>query len=231
MAVEGIGNLAQALADQVRQQSLDSPPGAITPGTGNADNAAATGDTFTPSAQTNSAPATAQEAGIFQVSQGALTAVTANILFAQAALNASQSGASAQATSPATSNAGDTQPAAPANSNIPANLGQLFAATPAGQAPHAQPVPATNVQEQVQALNAALPTLGLSKVQIQEIDNLATQKQNFNPAAYTTLVSQFEALAQQAPQQGAANAADNASAPSSQKTAANTTADGGDSQG
>jgi hypothetical protein len=231
MAVEGIGNLAQSLADQVRQQALDSPPGAIAPGTGNADNAAATGDTFTPSTPSNPGPATAQDAGIFQVSQGALTAVSANILFAQATLNASQSGASAQAASPATSKARDAQPSAAANSNAPANPGQLFSATPSGQAPPVQAVPATNVQEQVQALNAALPALGLSKVEIHEIDNLATQKQNFNPAAYTTPVSQFEALAQQAPQQGAANAAENASPPANQKTPASTEAEGGGSQG
>ena len=70
-----------------------------------------------------------------------------------------------------------------------------------------RPYPATNVQEQVQTLNAALPALGLSKVEIQEIDSIATQIQNFNPAAYTNLVNQFEALAHQPTQQNAANAA------------------------
>ena len=64
------------------------------------------------------------------------------------------------------------------------------------------------MQEKVQILNASLPALGLSKVEIQEIDNIATQIQNFNPAAYTALVNQFEALAQQATQQNAANASD-----------------------
>ena len=62
------------------------------------------------------------------------------------------------------------------------------------------------MQEQIQALNASLPALGLSKVEIQEIDSIATQIQNFNPAAYAALVNQFEALAQQATQQNAANA-------------------------
>ena len=52
------------------------------------------------------------------------------------------------------------------------------------------------MQEQIQILNASLPALGLSKVEIQEIDHIATQIQNFNPAAYATLVNQFEALAQ-----------------------------------
>ena len=63
MAVEGIGNLAQNLADQLRGQTQNSPAGANTPDTGNAGNVAATEDTFTPSTQSNSAQATAQDAG------------------------------------------------------------------------------------------------------------------------------------------------------------------------
>ena len=34
-------------------------------------------------------------------------------------------------------------------------------------------------------------------MEIQQIDSIATQIQNFNPATYTNLVNQFEALAQQ----------------------------------
>jgi flagellar motor switch protein FliG len=86
------------------------------------------------------------------------------------------------------------------------------------------------LQEQVQALNAALPALGLSKVEIQEIDTLASQIQNFNPAACTTLINQFEALAQQTTQQKAANDAANAGAGATQKTPASTKADGSGSQ-
>ena len=75
MAVEGIGSLVQNLADQLSGQPGNLPAGANAPDTGNAANPAVTEDTFTPSAQSNSAQATAQDAGIFQVSQGALTAV------------------------------------------------------------------------------------------------------------------------------------------------------------
>ncbi len=220
MAVKSIGNLVQSLADQLSGPTLYSQMGANTPGTVNAGNAAVTEDTFTPSTQSNSAQATAQDAGIFQVSQGALTAVTANILFAQTNPNATQIGAPAQSASAATTNAGDAQPAAATNSNTPVNPGQLFVAPPAGQAPAAKAAPATNVQEQIQALNAALPALGLSKVEIQEIDSLASLIQNFNPAAYTNLVNQFEALAQQATQQNAANAAANATRPRAQRRTA-----------
>jgi hypothetical protein len=221
MAVEGIGNLAQLLAIQLRQQALDSRVGANTPGRGNAANAGVSEDTFTPSTQNNSVQAIAQDAGIFQVSQGALTAVTANVLFAHTSSNAALSGGSAPpASSPAT-NAGAEQSAATKNSNPPASPRQPSAATLTGQAPPAKAAPATNVQEQIQFLNAALPALGLSKVEIQEIDRLATQIQNFNPAAYTDLINQFEALAQQATQQGATNAAVNAGNPASQNTPAN----------
>ena len=70
MAVEGIGNLVQTLADQLSGQTLNLPAGANTPGTGNAGSPAVTEDTFTPSTQSNSAQATAQDAGLFQVSHG-----------------------------------------------------------------------------------------------------------------------------------------------------------------
>ena len=176
MAVEGIGNLAQNLAHQLREETLNSQAGANAPEPGNAVNVAVTEDTFTPSTQNNSA----QDAGLFQVSQGALTAVTANILFEQTTPNTEQNAAPAQDASATTANASNAQPAAASNSNAPAHPGQLFAPTPAGQAPPAKAVPATNVQEQIQALNAALPALGLSKVEIQEIDTLASQIQNFN---------------------------------------------------
>src|SRR5579864_683224 len=177
MAVEGIGNLAQILTHQLRQQTLGARAGASTQGTGNADNTAVTEDTFTPSAQNNFTQATAQDAGIFQVSQGALTAVTAKLLFAHANANGAPSGVSVQPASAANPNPGNAQPAV---------------AALAGQAPPVKAVPATNVQQQIQFLNAALPALRLSKVEIQEIDRLAAQIQNFNPAAYTDLINQFE---------------------------------------
>jgi hypothetical protein len=210
MAVEGIGNLVQILADQLLEQAPNLQAGGTTQGVANAGNAAVPEDTFTPSTQDNAAQTTAQDAGIFQVSQGALTAVTVSILFAQANPNATLSGAPASAASATTTDAGNAQPGATANSNIPVIPGQLFAPTPVGQAPTPAAVPTMNEQEKIQALNASLPALGLSKVEIQEIDRLATLIQNFNPAAYTDLVNQFEALAQQATQPNATSAATNA---------------------
>jgi hypothetical protein len=226
MAVEGIGSLVQILADQLSGQPGNLPAGANAPASGNAVNPVVTEDTFTPSGQTNSAQTTAQDAGIFQVSQGALTAAEANILFEQAASNGAPNGSPAQTGSGTTTNAGTPQPGAATNSNAPANPGQLFAPDPAEQAPAAKAVPTTNVQEKVLSLNASLPALGLSKVEIQEIDNIATQIQNFNPAAYAALVNQFEALAQQATQQNAANASN----PATQNTTPGTKVNGGGSQ-
>jgi hypothetical protein len=230
MAVEGIGNLVQILADQLLEQTPNLQLGGNTQRTGNAGNAAITEDTFTPSAQGNAAQATAQDAGIFQVSEGALTAVTASILFDQANRIATLSEAPAEAASATTTNGGNAEPAAAAGSNIPIIPGELFAPRPAGQALTPEPVPTTNEQEKIQALNASLPALGLSKVEIQEIDRLATLVQNFNPAAYTDLVNQFEALGQQATQPNTPSAPANVSTVGSQTTPSTTKASSGSSQ-
>jgi len=227
MAVEGIGSLVQILADQLSGQPGNLPSVANAPADGNAANPAVAEDTFTPSGQSNSAQTAAQDAGIFQVSQGALTAVETNILFEQAASSGAPNASPAQTAQGTTTNAGNPQPGAATNSNAPPNPGPLFAPDPAGQPPAPKAVPATNVQEKVLILNASLPALGLSKVEIQEIDNIATQIQNFNPAAYTALVNQFETLAQQATQQNAANASD----PAAQTTTPGTKVNGGGSQG
>src|ERR1700693_872796 len=231
MAVEGIASLAQALADQLSGQTLNLPAGANTPGAGNSGNPVVAEDTYTPSGQNNSAQATAQDAGLFQVGPAALAAITANILFVHAASNGAPNGSPAQTASDTTTNVGRPQPAAATNSNAIANPGQLFAPDPAGQAPAPKAAPTTNVQEKIQVLNASLPALGLSKVEIQEIDSIATQIQNFNPATYPNLVNQFEALAQQATQQSTANGAPNASNPATQNTTPGTKVNGGPSQG
>jgi hypothetical protein len=227
MAVEGIGSLVQILADQLSGQPGNLPASANAPASGNAGNPVVTEDTFTPSGQSISAQTAALDAGIFQVSQGALTAVEANILFEQAASNGAPNGSPAQIASGATTNAVNPQPGAAVIANAPPNPGPLFAPDPAGQTPAPRAVPTTNVQEKVLILNASLPALGLSKVEIQEIDNIATQIQNFNPAAYAALVNQFEALAQQATQQNAANASN----PATQNTTPGTKVNGGGSQG
>jgi hypothetical protein len=230
MAVEGIGNLVQLLAEQLREQTPNLQAGTNTPGTENANTVAVTEDTFTPSGQGNPAQASAQDAGIFQVSQGALAGITAGILFAQTNSNANQTLPSEQQDSGSAANAGNSQQPGASAVKTPVVPGQIFP-PPAGQGSAAKATPTPNEQEQIQFLNAALPALGLSKVEITEIDNIATQIQNFNPAAYTNLVNQFEALVQQSGQQGAANPAANTSTPGGQGAPTNTKANGGGSQG
>jgi hypothetical protein len=207
MAVEGIAIHVQNVADQLLVQKPEKQTGTNTfiLGTGRAGHGAVTEDTFTPSGQNNSERATAQDAGIFQVSQVALKEVTANIVFEQATPHANQIGAPAQDAPATTTNAGSAQPGSAANSGTPVEAGQQVAGDPAAQA-----AASANVQIQIQALNAALPALGLTTAEIQQIDRIASLAHNFNPAAYVNLVNQFEALSQQASQPSATIAAANA---------------------
>lgn len=223
MAVEGIGTLLQILANQLREQPANSQSGANIPATANAGNVTLTEDTFTPSNQNDSAQSSAQDAGIFQLSQGTLLSLAADQQFQQPTANAQNIATSAQGASSA------PQQDAATNSSAPAHPGQLFAPKPPGQTP-AAPAPSPNVEGQIQALNAALPALGLSKVEIQEIDSLAQQIQNFNPATYTDLINQFKALEQQSTQQGAPSPAANASSIGTQNTTNNTKGNGSSSQ-
>jgi hypothetical protein len=197
MAVDGIPNLFQNVADQLFGQTQDRQAKTKILGSGHQGDAARTEDTFTPSTDKNSAQATEQDAGIFQLSQVAQTEVSANILFGQSAPNTSQNGATGPGTSLTTPDAGTVQTA----------TGNR---TPAQSAPG--PADAANVQVQLQALNAALPALGLTNAQIQQIDRIASLIHDFNPAAFTNIVNQFEALAQQAAQQNSPIAAASAGA-------------------
>jgi hypothetical protein len=186
MAVDGIANLVHNVADQLFGQAQDSNARTKILRSGREGDAPRTEDTFTPSTNKNSAQAAEQDAGIFQVSQVALTEVSANILFGQSAPNTNQNGATGPGTLLTNPDAGTVQTA-------------TGNGTPAQSAP--SPADAANVQVQLQALNAALPALGLTNAQIQQIDRIASLIHDFNPAAFTNIVNQFEALAQQAAQQ------------------------------
>lgn len=227
MPVEGIANLFQNLANQLDGQTHGTHAGTKILGTGKSVSAPVTEDTFTSSTQNSSAQATAQDAGIFQVNQIALPAVTANIILGQATPQANQKGAPAQAAPAAKTNADKAQAATATNSNTTINSAQQATGSPAAQAAASATASTLNVQAQIQALNAALPALGLTNAEIQQIDRIASLIQNFNPAAYANLVNQFEAAAQQSAQQSTANAAANAGNFTSPNTAANTNANGG----
>ena len=204
MAVEGIGNLIQNVADQFFEQVQAKRAVANTfiLGEGNAGNGAVAEDTFTPSAQNQSARATAQDAGIFQIRQFGLTEIAANIPFDQGKSNAIKNEALGQAATAATTAAGSGQTGAAKNPGTTANASNQDTVA-AAEAGADSPAVTADVQVQLQALNAALPALGLTNAQIQQIDRIASLVHNFNPAAYANLVNQFEALAQEAAQQNA----------------------------
>jgi hypothetical protein len=230
MAVEGIGNFLQDPADPFLGQTPSTPVKVNVLLPGIAGNAPVTEDSFTPSSQNNPLLSTLPVARPFQATRGDHRPVAANILFASKAPNASQTGAPAQGVFEATAIAGNVLPAAVTNSRAPVVAGQLFPPPPAAQVTAARAAATTDAQEKIQALNDALPALGLSKEEIQEIDHIAAQIQNFNPAAYASLITQFEAETQQATQQGAPDVPTNSDAPASKNTAGITKANGGGPQ-
>jgi hypothetical protein len=191
MPVENISGLIQNLSDQLSgpapnsnvQKGLLGQASSVTP--------AVVEDTFTPSAQNGSALTPAQDASLFQ--------------FAPRTLTANQNNAANPPTHRAIPLLGPAQGVATTDPGA-----NRLAAQPQTTPPG---VPATNsvastakVQLQIQSLNAALPALGLSNTEINQIDRIATLVQNFNPAAYANLVSQFEALAQNSGSATPANA-------------------------
>ncbi len=138
-------------------------------------------DTFTPSTQNGSDQPAAQDVGLFQFAPGTLTAI--------------QTSSTRQTAIGAPAIASTAQAAAPTKAGTTGISGQSATGSPAAQSA-ASAASATNIQLQIQSLNASLPALGLTNTEINQIDRIASLVQNFNPAAYANLVSQFEALAQ-----------------------------------
>jgi hypothetical protein len=172
-------------------------------------------DSFTPSSQNNSAQVTEQDVGLFQVSQFALGAATAEVLTTQAAgPQAPQDPAPAQAQQTGTADAAIVQAASTITQNVQTPAAPAVPAAAAPAPPTASPA-ATAVAKtaitpgQLQSMNAELLGLGLTNSDIQTIDRLATVAQNFNPLVYNDLIQQFEA---QAAQQTAPAAAGNQTA-------------------
>ncbi|HET6142910.1 MAG TPA: hypothetical protein VFE02_05335 [Candidatus Acidoferrales bacterium] len=203
MPVENIAGLTQNLLEQLVGQAQNSNVQKAALGTINSVAPAVVEDTFTPSAQNGSASAaTAQGAGFFELTPGTLTGnqSTPAVPATHGAiplLGTAQSSAT-------TTKPGANGPAAQSQSNSTA--GQVTNSAAA----------AANLQLQIQSLNASLPALGLTNTEINQIDRIAALVQNFNPAAYANLVSQFESIAQTAGAATPANALllPNASGPS-----------------
>lgn len=196
MAVEGIANSLQALGHE--QAGQDPSPQGTPSRLGVTKAGLAVEDTFTPSAQ-DPAVQNAQDAGIFQPSQRApLAQVTANPQFVSTAPNP-ENGAPQTPLASTNSPAVNAQPA-PANASGNASNAGNGTETAAASANSA------NVQSEIQALNFALPELGLTTSQIEQIDRIASLINDFNPSAYSYLVNQFQAQARQSAQQTGANA-------------------------
>lgn len=78
----------------------------------------------------------------------------------------------------------------------------------------------TYTQQQLQPLNEALLSLGLSQQDIQKLDQIAAISNNFSPAAFTALAYQMEELAQQATQTASSTSAAAAAASQTGQSAA-----------
>jgi hypothetical protein len=203
MAVTGVSNLAELISNEPLGQGQAPPDVTQSAKTQGLGAAVPTQDSFTPSAQNNSAQATAQDAGLFQVSQFALSSATADVLTAQAAPPQPAQLALAGTTDVATSQAAPPTalnvqtPAPPAPAPIPADTPALPTPVAAPQATSSAAAATAITPGQLQSLNEHLLGLGLSNSDIQDIDRIASVAKNSNPAVYNDLIQQFEAQAAQ----------------------------------
>ena len=225
MSLVGLVQLTEKLLNQTLRNSQENPQGAAK-NTGTGQNAVPNGnaDAFVPSAQNGAA-----EAGIFQVTQVSLFSAAADLLLAQpktvgapnAANNANAGGtgaASATALAALNANPGTGGIAAAGSANAavaPANAtaNATTNITPAATAPATPAVTNTGTtnastaqgaQVQLADLNASLAALGLSQDEITVVDRVAQLVKDFNPAAFTDIINQLQAVAQaQAPQAAA----------------------------
>jgi hypothetical protein len=191
MALTAIVNLAERLLNNSSSQSSDTnvvakpaSPAASAVSDPNA------GDQFTPS------QAAEADAGLFQVSQSSLFTAAAALLLSQ--------------TNPPAANPG-TPP--PQTTNVAVQNAPQPSALPAASSPAAAPNNTTttstiSVADQLQSLNASLAALGLDPSELAQVDRIASLLQDYNPAAFTSLVYQLEGVARaQAPQPANGNAA------------------------
>ena len=200
MALTNIVNIVQSLTKQSLAQGSENPPPAqLIANTNSSRLVALIQDTFTPSNPANSTEGSAQEAGLFQVSQFSLAVAAAGTLALQAVQpRANENPAPAQTAPAATTNVSAILPVTAADLNAPA----------AAQAPAAplQTVSVANTQNQILAFNQALAAIGLNNNDIEKLDQIATLVNLFSPTAFNDLIRQFQVLAQQAEQLTAVNA-------------------------
>ena len=204
MAVTGVVNLTELISNQSLAQSQEAPAGAQAAQAESNVAATQAGDSFTPSTLTSSTQTTAQDAGLFQVSQYALTSATAEALTTQTtAPAAAQNPAPAPAANVPSTTAAVVSQTTTLTTQTTATVpppepvaAPAVAAPPQTTTNAVAPVP-VNTQDQVQSLNTVLLGLGLSNSDIQDIDRIASVTNSYNPAFYGDLIQQFEAQAAQ----------------------------------
>jgi hypothetical protein len=228
MSLVSIVNLAERLLNQSPAQGQDSQ---ATQGTtrvpAGAGSSRTTEDQYTPSGQNGVGQASAQAAGLFSVTQSSFFSAAADFLLGTSATRQTEQNASAASApnSKVPSQQTGTTPAEgsgpPAATPVSADVAQTAVNGNAGTStvgdlntqPPAAAIPvglttstaATTetaaTQQQLQALNQALESLGLSVQDIQKLDQIASVINDFSPAAFTALAYQLEILAQQTTQQ------------------------------
>jgi hypothetical protein len=194
MALTSIVNIVQSLTRDSLAQGPENQLTAQPAANSNSSRLAALiQDSFTPSNQANSsAQGAAQEAGLFQVSQFSLAAAGSLVIQSQPQGNPNPAPPLAP---PAITIVTASPPAAAVEPNTPASP------------PPAQTVSLVNAPSQILVFNQALAALGLNNNDIQKLDQIATLVNVFSPIAFTDLIRQFQALAQQVAQLTAVNAA------------------------
>jgi len=251
MSVVGIANLAERLLNHTNTPAQDTQP-AHNSDNRHATQAAdaAEEDHFTPSAQTGQGQGATQEAGLFSVSEFSFFSAAADFFLGQGAgaqpnpapaatpatapgVNRNAATAPAALPTPAAATAQNSAPANPANT--PAPSAPIAATAPAADAAPTNavainpPVPSTaqgspGLQQQLQTLNQSLVALGLDPQEIQQLDQIASVINDFDPLAFTSLAYQLEELAQLTAPQTAAQTAGNAPVAANNTAANNTNA-------
>jgi hypothetical protein len=222
ISVIGLVNLAERLLNE------GSPQGQELPATPQATNTQSTnvtaspaGDLFTPSSQNGQAQNTAQEAGLFRVTQFSFFSAAADFLLGQrngqpAAANVTTPNASSTQQTTLGSTLANTAAAslqtagnasvesANGTANVAGTTTQVTTALAGSNSSNAANSNAAATaaagplatQQQLQALNTALAALGLTPQEIQQLDQIASVINDLNPTAFTSLANQLEQLAQ-----------------------------------
>lgn len=184
MSLIGLVNLAERLFNQTQGNLNEDAGGSNRPAKTTQPAQRNESDEFRPSGAN-----TANEAGLFQVTQQSVFLGTATLL--QAGPDGATT-AGANAASAPTASANSASPATSVSGT--ATSGNVVAATNAQNTDNAQ------VLAQLQSLNDALASLGLSADEIAAVDRVAQLIKDFSPAAFASLINQLQALEQDSAQ-------------------------------